>query len=59
VNSSVMTLDNQQAVQTITAPTRKVIGVGNVGREPGKATYTLLVMIIVTTKFCKYYCLFL
>lgn len=41
VNSSVMTLDNQQPVQTITAPTRKVIGVGNVGREPGKATYTL------------------
>ncbi|MGL5075059.1 MAG: metallophosphatase [Waterburya sp.] len=41
VNSSVMTLDHQQPVQTITVPTRKVIGVGNVGREPGKATYTL------------------
>jgi hypothetical protein len=41
VNSSVMTLDNQQPVQTITAPQRRVIGVGNVGREPGEATYTL------------------
>ena len=36
-----MTLDLQQPVQTITAPKRRVIGVGNVGREPGKATYTL------------------
>ena len=41
VNSSIMTLDYQQPVQTITAPQRRVIGVGNVGREPGKATYTL------------------
>ncbi|MGL5835963.1 MAG: metallophosphatase [Waterburya sp.] len=41
VNSSVITLDNQQPVQTITAPQRRVVGVGNVGREPGKATYTL------------------
>ncbi|MEO1673090.1 MAG: metallophosphatase, partial [Cyanobacteria bacterium J06631_2] len=41
VNSSVMTLDQPQAVQTITAPQRRVVGVGNVGREPGKATYTL------------------
>lgn len=41
VNSSVMTLERQQPVQTITAPQRRVIGVGNVGREPGKATYTL------------------
>jgi hypothetical protein len=41
VNSSVMTLDNQQSIQTITAPQRTVIGVGNVGRELGKATYTL------------------
>ncbi len=41
VNSSVMTLDNRQPVQTITAPQRRVIGVGNVGRKPGKATYTL------------------
>jgi hypothetical protein len=41
VNSSVMTLDRQQPVQTITAPPRRVVGVGNVGRETGKATYTL------------------
>ena len=41
VNSSVVTLDRQQPVQTITAPKRRVVGVGNVGREPGKATYTL------------------
>lgn len=41
VNSSVMTLDYQKPVQTITAPQRTVIGVGNVGRVPGKATYTL------------------
>ncbi|MDJ0579719.1 metallophosphatase [Crocosphaera sp.] len=41
VNSSVMTLDNQQPMQTMTAPKRRVVGVGNVGREPGNATYTL------------------
>ncbi|WP_424103381.1 metallophosphatase [Moorena producens] len=41
VNSSVMTLDSQQPVQTITTPKRRVVGVGNVGKEPGKATYTL------------------
>ena len=41
VNSSVMTLESKQPVQTITAPKRRVVGVGNVGREPGKATYTL------------------
>ena len=41
VDSSVTTLDRQQAVQTITAPRRRIVGVGNVGREPGKATYTL------------------
>ncbi|NEO66582.1 MAG: metallophosphatase, partial [Moorea sp. SIO4G2] len=41
VNSSVMTLDSQQPVETITAPKRRVVGVGNVGKEPGKATYTL------------------
>ncbi len=40
INSSVMTLDSKQPVQTITAPKRRVVGVGNVGSEPGKATYT-------------------
>ncbi|MDJ0511184.1 MAG: metallophosphatase [Crocosphaera sp.] len=41
VNSSVMTLDRQQPMQTMSAPKRRVVGVGNVGREPGNATYTL------------------
>ncbi len=41
VNSSVMTLDSKQPVQTITAQKRRVVGVGNIGRELGKATYTL------------------
>ena len=41
VNSSVMTLELKQPVQTITAPKRRVVGVGNVGRELGKATYTI------------------
>ena len=41
VSSTVTTLDGQQQVQTATASPRRVIGVGNVGREPGKATYTL------------------
>lgn len=41
VNSSVMTLDSQQPMQTVTASKRRVVGVGNVGREAGKATYTL------------------
>ena len=41
VNSSVMTLESKQSVQTITAPKRRVVGVGNVGRELGKATYTI------------------
>ncbi|MEM9276001.1 MAG: metallophosphatase [Cyanobacteria bacterium P01_F01_bin.143] len=41
VNSSVMTLDQPHPVQTVTAPQRMVVGVGNIGRESGKATYTL------------------
>ena len=41
VNSSVMTLESKQPVQTITAPQRRVVGVGNLGRETGMATYTL------------------
>jgi len=41
VSSTVTTLDGQQPVQTATVSPRRVIGVGNVGREPGKATYTL------------------
>jgi hypothetical protein len=41
VSSTVTTLDSQQQVQTVTTSPRRAIGVGNVGREPGKATYTL------------------
>ena len=41
VNSSVMSLDHQQPMETVTVPKRRVVGVGNVGREVGKATYTL------------------
>ncbi|MEQ8537432.1 MAG: metallophosphatase [Coleofasciculus sp. D1-CHI-01] len=40
VSSQITTLEGQQSVQTATASPRRVIGVGNVGREPGKATYT-------------------
>ncbi|MEL7035208.1 MAG: metallophosphatase [Cyanobacteria bacterium J06592_8] len=39
--SSVLTLNEQQPTQTFTPSKKQVIGVGNVGREPGKATYTL------------------
>ncbi|MDJ0843897.1 MAG: hypothetical protein QNJ08_06620 [Crocosphaera sp.] len=28
-------------MKTITTPKRRVVGVGNVGKEPGNATYTL------------------
>lgn len=41
LRSTVMTLDD---TQTTTAPSytpRRIIGVGNVGRQPGQATYTL------------------
>ena len=39
--TSVVTLDNKQPVQTVTTLQKRVVGVGNVGREAGKATYTL------------------
>ncbi len=41
VSTAVTTLDSVQAAQTVTTSPRQVIGVGNVGRELGKATYTL------------------
>lgn len=41
VTSSVTTLNDSTASQTIATRPRKVIGVGNVGRIPGQATYTL------------------
>lgn len=41
VSTAVMTLDTQQATQTVTTSPRRVVGVGNVGKELGVATYTL------------------
>lgn len=41
VDSRVTTLDVIEPIQTITTTRRRVIGVGSVGRETGKATYTL------------------
>lgn len=41
VSTAVTTLDTQSATQTVTTSPRRVIGVGNVGRQAGVATYTL------------------
>ncbi|MDY6783906.1 MAG: metallophosphatase [Cyanobacteriota bacterium] len=41
VESSVMSLERQQSPQTMTVSKRRIVGVGNVGRTWGKATYTL------------------
>jgi hypothetical protein len=41
VSTAVKTLDTQTATQTVTTSPRRVVGVGNVGRYLGKATYTL------------------
>lgn len=41
VNSVVMTLDQTPSPQTTLIKPRQVIGVGNVGRLPGQASYTL------------------
>jgi len=41
VTVAVTTLDRQQEPIVNTVSPRRVIGVGNVGRSPGKATYTL------------------
>jgi hypothetical protein len=41
IATSLTTLDARHPLQTIASPQRRVIGVGNVGRERGKATYTL------------------
>lgn len=41
VNSAVTTLDHYQPPQTFTIQPRQVIGVDNVGLQPGIATYTL------------------
>ncbi|MEO0985214.1 MAG: metallophosphoesterase family protein [Cyanobacteria bacterium J06639_14] len=41
VTSTITTLDAPAQTMTQTVRDRQIIGVGNVGREPGKATYTL------------------
>ena len=41
VTSTITTLDAPAQTMTQTVKDRQVIGVGSVGREPGKATYTL------------------
>ena len=41
IDTGITTLDNQTPNQTISVSPRMVVGVGNVGRKPGEATYTL------------------
>jgi hypothetical protein len=41
IATSVISLDRKQTSQIVTASQRRVFGVGSVGREAGKATYTL------------------
>ncbi len=41
VNSTITTLEYSAVPQTVMVKPRKLIGVGNVGRIPGQATYTL------------------
>jgi hypothetical protein len=41
ISSEITTLDHQLSPQTVNINPRQVIGVGNVGRTPGEATYTL------------------
>jgi hypothetical protein len=41
ISSEITTLDSKIDAQTVTVTPRQVIGVGNVGRIPGQATYTI------------------
>lgn len=41
LNSTVTTLDSHQSTQTLTTHQKRLIGVGNVGKIPHQATYTL------------------
>ena len=41
IDTGITTLDNQTPNQTINITPRMVVGVGNVGRKPGVASYTL------------------
>lgn len=41
ITSTIATLDHRSQPQTVTTQPRQVVGVGNVGRSAGQATYTL------------------
>ena len=41
INSKINTLDSQFSPEIVTSSSRQVVGVGNVGRTPGEATYTI------------------
>ena len=41
INNFIQTLDSIEPQSTISATPRRVVGVGNVGRLPDRATYTL------------------
>ncbi|MFQ4141001.1 metallophosphatase [Chlorogloeopsis sp. ULAP02] len=41
ITAGVTTLDSKASPQTVNLTPRQIIGVGNVGRTPGEATYTL------------------
>jgi hypothetical protein len=41
INSKITTLDSQFSPEIVISSSRQVVGVGNVGRTPGEATYTI------------------
>ncbi len=41
IASTIQTLDSPDQTQTVTVASRQIVGVGNVGRTAGEATYTL------------------
>jgi hypothetical protein len=41
IASTIQTLDSSAQTQTVTVASRQIVGVGNVGRTAGEATYTL------------------
>ena len=51
INNCVQTFDSQEPPSTFCATPRRVIGVGNVGRSPGLATYDLYNPDSDTVKF--------
>lgn len=51
INNWVMTLDSQEPPGTVSATARRAIGVWNVGRLSGQATYTLYDPDTDTVKF--------